>query len=109
KYVWTCGLIASTRLSMVPASRSCAARAAATSATRPSDIETTSESITCTLLGSVMSAAWRADAYVPLSFSEMWIETTASWFSSSAEYVSAKRPGEGCDVVGWVDADGSLR
>ena len=48
-------------------------------------------------------------AYVPLSFSEMWIETTASWSSSSVEYVSAKRPGDGCEVVGCVDADGSLR
>jgi hypothetical protein len=28
--------------------------------------------------GSVMAAAWRAESKVPLSFSEMWIETIDS-------------------------------
>src|SRR5713226_1885651 len=57
-------------------------------------------------LGVVMSAACRADATVPLNFSEIWTETIASWSSSSAVYVSAKRPADGCDVVGCVVADG---
>ncbi len=84
KYVCKCGRIAMTLLSMAAASRSCAAKDDATKAMSPSDIDTTSESMTCTRLGSVMSAAWRADATVPLNFSEMWIDTTASWSSSSA-------------------------
>jgi hypothetical protein len=45
----------------------------------PSDIETSSESITRTRLGSVIAAACRADSKVPLSFCEMWIDTTESW------------------------------
>ena len=72
-------------------------------------METSRESTTCTRCGSVMSAACLAESYVPLSFSEMWMETIASWFASSSLYVSAKRPGDGCDVVGWVAADGSTR
>ena len=86
-----------------------AAMVEAASVTSPNDIDTTCESMTCTRLASVISAPCRADSYVPLSFSEMWIETTESWLASSDVKVSANWPGDGCDVVGCVVAFGSLR
>ena len=78
KYVCTCSRIAVIRCATDSASEPWAAISVAARVSSPSDIEASWESITRTRLASVISAPCRADAYVPLNFSEMWMETTSS-------------------------------
>ena len=84
KKVCTRSRIALARWTIASALSPCAAIWEAASVRRPSDMETSCESITRTRFESVISDACTADAYVPLSFSEMCIEMTSPWSESSS-------------------------
>ena len=71
KYVCTLSRMPVMRSMMDAADSPCAAISDAARVKRPRDMETSCESTTWTRLGSVISAPCTADAYVPLSFSDM--------------------------------------
>ena len=71
KYVCTWSRIALIFFTTASASAPLATISVAARVSNPNDIDTSCESTTCTLVGSVISAPCMADAYVPLNFCEM--------------------------------------